>query len=143
MIARRIALLAALLPAAACHTFDYEDPSPFATSDPTSVGGVPVPGAAPIREPFTTYLQVRKGENVLGYVVRYDPIPLGQDVKRVHREGTMFVEDIRFERIGFITNLGRGYRYRGAEVEEIGQGSLNELLGVLFEDTGFELTPLR
>lgn len=141
---RSLVPVVVLLGLAACESISYDEASPVTTPEPAALGGVRIPDSVPMRDDFTTYLKVVRDGLTVGYVVRYDPLPAGSSLKRAHREGTMFVENGRFERIGFITYLGRGYRYRGADAEEIGQGTLEQLLPHYFGAEGaLDVSPLR
>ena len=143
-MASRLIVPFALIALCSCSSFQYEDPSPVTTPDPAVMDGLRIPDSPPLREPFTTYLKVARDGVTVGYVVRFDPLPAESNVDRNYRAGTMFVENANFERIGFITHLGRGYRYEGADSEAIGQGTLDRLLPAYFGEQGtFEVAPAR
>lgn len=131
----------------ACSSITYEESSPLTTARPTSVRGVEIPDAPPLREPYTSYLRiVRSGDgnpHTVGYAVRYDAVPSGRsDVAREVPTGTIFLEDVSFRRVGFVTDNGRGYRYDGSEPVFVGQGALLDLLPHWFEGTGFQVQPM-
>ncbi|MFH0944849.1 MAG: hypothetical protein V2A76_06595 [Planctomycetota bacterium] len=140
----RLISLAAVAALTACSSFQYGDPSPVTTPEPAAIDGVVIPDSPPLREPFTTYLKVTRDGVTVGYMVRFDPLPEGSDIDADGREGTLLVENSRFERIGFITRLGKGYLHEGADSKEVGQGTLEKLLPAFFGERGtLEVSPLR
>ena len=140
----RLISLAALAALTACSAYHYGDPSPVMTPEPAAIDGVVIPDSPPLREPFTTYLKVTRDGVTVGYVVRFDPIPEGVQIDGESREGTMLVENSKFERIGFITRFGKGYMYEGADSREVGQGTLEYLLPAFFGERGtLEASPRR
>lgn len=143
MMTRRLVPIAVLTALTACGSITYEEPSPVTTPEPETVKGIDIPDSPPMRDAYTTYLKVARDGVTIGYVVRYDEPPTRTDVARRYKAGTMFVENSKFERVGFITSLGRAYRFRGADSEEVGQGTLEELLPTYFGEKGeLEVTPL-
>jgi len=143
-MASRLIVPFALAALCACSSFHYEESSPVTTPEPEAIEGLAIPDSPPLREPFTTYLKVTRDGVTVGYVVRYDALPAGSSIERNYRAGTMFVENNRFERIGFITYLGQGYRYHGADSQSVGQGPLERLLPSYFGEQGtLEVTPLH
>jgi hypothetical protein len=147
MRASRFAIpVLALLPGLpACQSFEKEPASEVLQSEPDKVHGFDVPAAAPLRDPHTSYFKVMRDTTVVGYVVRYDALPAGSQAARPYREGTLLVEDAQFARIGFITPLGRGFRFRakGQDADELGEGTIEELLPKFFGAEGLVLAPLR
>jgi len=145
-MAARLALTA-LLALSACSSMSPRDDSAAATSPDASAGrnASDLPDSPPMREPHTTYLEVKNGDTTVGYMVRYDAVPEGSEARRRYREGTVFVEDAEFKRIGFITRLGRGYRFRSKnlDAEELGQGNLEQLAALFFGSPELTVTPLR
>jgi len=130
----------ALLLLAACAPIRYEKRTPVQEPEPSSVVGLDVPDTPDMREAHTSYHRVLSGSEVIGYAVRYDPLPPHKaDVKRDYPTGTVFIEDRTFQRVGFMTNLGRGYRFKGGATEEVGQGTLEYLLPHFFDGASFSV----
>ncbi len=121
----------------ACSPLNYERPAADTMSDSGAAIEANIPDSAPLREPFTSYFRILRGEAPVGYAVHYDPIPEPVKVERRFPTGTLFVEDTEFHRVGFLTQDGRGFRYDGADLEPIGQGTLEYLLPALFGGEGF------
>lgn len=95
----------------------------------------------PMREPFTTYLQVlRNGERV-GYAVRYDEVPdWAGEVDRSFPAGVVLFEDRSFRRIGFHVN-GRLYGFDGARAVLLDEGTVEETLPALLGPGEYGLAP--
>ncbi len=143
-MAPRHVMTAALLALASCTSFPHEEPSPLAKKQPTAVAGLTIPDSEPMRPALSTYFKVQDTATgvTIGYVVRCDPLPENAGLDRKYADGTIFVEDNKLERIGFITPLGRGYRHQGAEAQEVGQGTIEELLPLFFGKPNLKLLPL-
>lgn len=141
----RIALLTASVLLPSCTQFKGEPPSPLGTPQPEKVQGIDVPDSPPLRDDFTSYLKVAKDGVTIGYAVRYDALPdhVTEDpAGRPFPEGTILIEDNEFERIGFVTSLGQGYRYYGRDAEEVGQGTLEELLPGFFGQGSYSVVKI-
>jgi hypothetical protein len=137
----RVLPSAALAALFACSSIETDQGAAPATAEATSVHGIEIPDAPPMREPYTSYMKVKQGEAVVGYLVRYEPLPAYADMQQRYPAGTVFVEDRQFARLGFITPHGAGYRYEGTMSEPVGQGTVEYLLPRFFEGTGFALAP--
>lgn len=139
--AASLALMALVL--SGCQPITYDHDAAVTAPAPASVRGVQVPEPRPQREPFTTYYKVSGPGGVVGYFVRYDEVPAGVQVgERSAPVGATFVEDDEFQRLGFITSTGRAYAFRGAESDEIGQGSLDQVLPLYFGASGLTWAPI-
>lgn len=139
----------ALLTLAACAPIRYEESAPLEkpTAAPSAYG-LPLPDSPPMREPHTSYHRILaetgSGREVVGYALRYDALPphkLG--LERGYPTGTVFLEDREFNRVGFLTSLGRGYRYLGGKTEEVGQGTIEYLLPHFFDGTAFQVAAIE
>ncbi|MFG0319621.1 MAG: hypothetical protein ACF8XB_20280 [Planctomycetota bacterium JB042] len=149
----RSASLLALLALAACAPIRYEREvsplEPEAAAAEAATFDLPLPELPPMREAFTSYHRILSdgpdGERrVVGYAVRYDEIPRrAGDVERGYPTGTVFLEDTDFQRVGFLTSTGRGYRYEGAKTEEVGQGTIEYLLPRFFAGSSFEVAAIE
>ena len=145
---RSLGLLPLLL--AAC---TYIPPQERATYAPASTRAYPTGASAAeplrsrtLREPYTTYLSVTDATGqAVGYLLRYDPIPahIDETIEREGLTGSMFVEDRDFHRIGFITQYGRAYSFRGTNADELGQAPLLELLPLFYGEGTYRAEPLR
>ncbi|MBI4878825.1 MAG: hypothetical protein HY812_04075 [Planctomycetes bacterium] len=143
-MAFRHVMTAALLALASCTSFPHEETSPLVKDQPSAIAGLPIPDSEPMRPALSTYFKVQDTASgvTIGYVVRCDPLPENAGVDRKYADGTMFIENNKFERIGFVTPLGRGYRHQGADAQEVGQGTVEELLPLFFGRPDLKLLPL-
>lgn len=130
---------AALAVLTACSPLKYERSAADTMSDSGASIESKIPDSAPMREPFTSYFRILRGDVTVGYAVRYDPVPAPVKVERHFPTGTQFVEDTHFHRVGFLTEDGHGFRYDGADLEPVGQGTLEYLLPKFFAGDGFKV----
>ena len=136
----------ALLLLTACAPIRYEKGSPVEEVEPTSIVGLEIPDTPDMREPYTSYHRITRagGSDVVGYAVRYDPLPPHKaNLERDYPTGTVFIEDRTFHRVGFLTALGRGYRFAGGKTEEVGQGTIEYLLPHFFGGEAFQVVPVE
>lgn len=112
-----------------------------APSGESSTSALPV---GVIHEPFTRYLEISAGGETLGYLLRYDPIPLHSDAERAFPTGSHRILDLAFEDVGFITRSGEFRRHTVAgHSESIGHHELFEGLQEYFGSTAaVKLTPI-
>lgn len=145
MFFRRTLAFLALAALSACSPIEYADESPVLTPPDKKMMGLEVPNSPAIREPYTTTLEVTDQNHArFGYLVRYDSPPAhATTLERTFPTGTLIVEDRDFQRIGFITPLGRAYRFTRTDPEDLGQGSLVALLPRYFEQPGLTATPIH
>lgn len=141
-------LLAALLLPAACTYIQNPTPSPdtHGARMAASMDAEPLPASGPIREPYTTYFRVEDGSGtLLGYLVRYDEFPAHVDhpPARQGTEGSYFVEDRAFKRIGVITPDGKAFSYRGTQLDPVDQRPVAELLPRFFGKPDARAVPLH
>ena len=137
-----LAACALALTACSNTTFKYPEESPVVRAPTKSIAGIEIPDAAPVRDAWTTYFQVKDGAKVVGYVMRYDDPPVGAFVEGRAPTGTLLVEDSDFTRIGFVTNAGKAFRFRGKDTEELGVATIEEHLPTYFGKQGLRLEPL-
>jgi hypothetical protein len=118
---------------AGCTMQTYDTPADAAPSNLERGGFAPLGDAPAIREPWTECREVRDGDELLGYLVVYSPVPAHEKhVERRYPEGTILVEDPHFALIGFVTAQGKAYAFeRGADVE-VATGTLEEVLPAFF-----------
>lgn len=131
-----LALALPLLCGCSMQPIEYGEPSALDTPAATSVKGLAVPKPEPIREPFTAIEEVKSGSGVLGYLVTYEIVPAYArargDAERRYPTGTVLVQDREFHLIGFMAPNGRSYRFRGTATDEIGQGTVDQMLPEYF-----------
>ena len=132
---------------AACSPIEYErNTSPVTAEQPESIYGIKIPDSPMLREPFTKYLQVKDGEKVVGYMVRYEEVPSHiKNVQRSYPTGSVFVENTAFERIGFVTIYGTAYQFhpRGSDPIELGKGTLTEVAPLYFGGSDLSVSTMQ
>jgi hypothetical protein len=141
---RSLSVLALPIALSACamQTYDFEEKSAIAPP-PDAIYGIALPDSAPIREPFTRCHQVKGDKGVVGYLVVYEAAPRSAlHGERKYPEGTILVEDARFDLIGVVTAHGHATRYTRGKSEAIGRGTIDELLPRFFGQQGLTRTPI-
>jgi hypothetical protein len=102
----------------------------------------PEPPAAALHEtPYTTVQSIHVGEQLKGYLLSYESIPSHASMNRTIPAGTVFIKDLDFNNLGFITPKGELWRYGEGNIpERIHQSHLNDNLAVFFEVPEKEIT---
>lgn len=126
----------------AMQTYDFPEESAM-TPPPDAIYGIALPDSGPIREPHTVCHEVKGGKGVVGYVVVYETVPAyDRHVTRKYPAGTVLVEDAGFDLIGVITAHGHGTRFTDGKTEEVGRGTVDELLPRFFGQSGLARSPI-
>ncbi|MEW6742924.1 MAG: hypothetical protein AB1486_09205 [Planctomycetota bacterium] len=69
--------------------------------------------------PYTSNWKVRLGDEIQGYLIRYEQIPLHEAVTRDSPTGTVLVQNSRLEAVGFVTPRGAAYRLSPGATEGV------------------------
>ncbi len=80
---------------------------------------------------FTNLLEVRLGssQEVAGYLVEFEGVPLGIVDDRPYPVGTVLVQDTSLQTLGFLTPRGNGFRFDGdGRSHDEGHGTRIELI---------------
>ena len=90
-----------------------------------------------LRDPYTRTLSVLVSDAVIGYVVRYDEVPLHSDVERALPAGTYRILNLDLEEVGIVTPGGDFRRHTlPGYSESIGHFRLEEGLKRFFGTSG-------
>lgn len=115
-----------------------------ASDEPADTCGCkpPLPPLAEQASSYTTTKAVHAEGSVIGYLLIYDEVPVTSDEPRYTPPGTIFIKDLNFNNVGFISPKGQLYRFGKGDLpeKEVHQSSLLKNLAVFFRIPEKEIT---